>query len=580
MSTASKGITRKPLQENLTSTNTGYPHDAGGMKDNMAETPVSRRNQRFNTPPESVLMSRKKSEIIDTPITRYGADGMKMGDADLNNTRSALLSPAFSSPQQSSSGRKSHLEMESPPKPNFIKSLSSISESDEDKTRGARGRSKKSRKELRKAAFDFNSDEKPPYSYATLIGMSILSNSDKRLTLSQIYLWISDTFKYYRRDEMGWQNSIRHNLSLNKAFVKGEKSKDGKGHFWCIQEGCEDQFLRSKNSKKHSYQEILDQIAMNNSSKKLASSIPSSPNVANEESKYGTQGDEVDGGYATNEDSFEEEDDSDSVFISQNKRRKISNNHGDNNHDNRNYFSRFDNLDMTPHEYKLSRSPACTPPSRAPKFVISETTDRPVIASRNLNFTSSFSCNSNLELSPLRPSETGPLLEPLTPANNAYRNDSAQNNLASSTYHTHTFNNPPSLLPASHSQLHVMHAIRTPKTNVRTPFKNFKTPQTASIMKKIWNSPSYLEEFYYSPLLTSQAVLSSYDDDDMILRAFESPAIGTSQKKHSMQCIASSRNLLNDLKHVETKSGTTNSNTSNEKESLAAELGALNKDHP
>lgn len=562
------------------SSNTGYLHDAGRMKDNMAETPVSRRNQRFNTPPESVLMSRKKSEIIDTPITRYGADSMKMGDTDLNNTRSALLSPAFSSPQQSSSGRKSHLEMESPPKPNFIKSLSSISESDEDKTRGARGRSKKSRKELRKAAFDFNSDEKPPYSYATLIGMSILSNSDKRLTLSQIYLWISDTFKYYRRDEMGWQNSIRHNLSLNKAFVKGEKSKDGKGHFWCIQEGCEDQFLKSKNSKKHSYQEILDQIAMNNSSKKLASSIPSSPNVANEESKYGAQGDEVDGGYATNEDSFEEEEDSDSVFLSQNKRRKVSNNHGDNNHDSRNYFSRFDNLDMTPHEYKLSRSPACTPPSRAPKFIISETTDRPVIASRNLNFTSSFSCNSNLELSPLRPSETGPLLEPLTPANNAYRNDSAQNNLASSSYHTHTFNNPPSLLPASHSQLHVMHAIRTPKTNVRTPFKNFKTPQTASIMKKIWNSPSYLEEFYYSPLLTSQAVLSSYDDDDMILRAFESPAIGTSQKKHSMQCIASSRNLLNDLKHVETKSGTTNSNTSNEKESLAAELGALNKDHP
>lgn len=89
---------------------------------------------------------------------------------------------------------------------------------------------------------------KPPYSYATLIGMSILRAPHRRLTLAQIYKWISDTFKYYRKCDPGWQNSIRHNLSLNKAFVKQDRPKDdpGKGHYWAIEPGMEPQFLKDK----------------------------------------------------------------------------------------------------------------------------------------------------------------------------------------------------------------------------------------------------------------------------------------------------------------------------------------------
>ncbi|KAI9837578.1 MAG: hypothetical protein M1819_007229 [Sarea resinae] len=96
--------------------------------------------------------------------------------------------------------------------------------------------------------------DKPPYSYATLIGMSILRAPNRRLTLAQIYKWISDTFAYYRLSGAGWQNSIRHNLSLNKAFVKQERPKDdpGKGNYWAIEPGMECQFLKDRPAKQRS----------------------------------------------------------------------------------------------------------------------------------------------------------------------------------------------------------------------------------------------------------------------------------------------------------------------------------------
>lgn len=93
---------------------------------------------------------------------------------------------------------------------------------------------------------------KPPYSYATLIGIAILKSEEKKLTLSQIYKWINDTFSWYRKSKSGWQNSIRHNLSLNKAFKKQERPKGdpGKGNYWLVETGCEHQFLKARVNKK------------------------------------------------------------------------------------------------------------------------------------------------------------------------------------------------------------------------------------------------------------------------------------------------------------------------------------------
>ncbi|KAB0793937.1 hypothetical protein PPYR_13557 [Photinus pyralis] len=78
-----------------------------------------------------------------------------------------------------------------------------------------------------------NGDKKPPFSYATLICMAMGKNGNK-MTLSEIYQWIRENFLYYKKAEPSWQNSIRHNLSLNKCFVKVARSKDepGKGGFW------------------------------------------------------------------------------------------------------------------------------------------------------------------------------------------------------------------------------------------------------------------------------------------------------------------------------------------------------------
>lgn len=48
-------------------------------------------------------------------------------------------------------------------------------------------------------------DGKPPYSYVNLITFAINSTPKKRMTLNEIYQWISDNFHYYRKVGNGWK---------------------------------------------------------------------------------------------------------------------------------------------------------------------------------------------------------------------------------------------------------------------------------------------------------------------------------------------------------------------------------------
>ncbi|RYO76320.1 hypothetical protein DL763_010594 [Monosporascus cannonballus] len=59
--------------------------------------------------------------------------------------------------------------------------------------------------------------------YAQLIYRAFMSTERHAMTLQNIYQWFRDNTDKAKGENKGWQNSIRHNLSMNAAFVKRDR---------------------------------------------------------------------------------------------------------------------------------------------------------------------------------------------------------------------------------------------------------------------------------------------------------------------------------------------------------------------
>ncbi|KAF1816065.1 hypothetical protein P152DRAFT_109705 [Eremomyces bilateralis CBS 781.70] len=95
-------------------------------------------------------------------------------------------------------------------------------------------------------SLDSAKDLKPPHSYAQMIGQAILSSPEEKCTLAKIYEFIKERYAFYRHSGGGWQNSIRHNLSLSKCFEKVARRTDepGKGMKWQIVPEQREEFMK------------------------------------------------------------------------------------------------------------------------------------------------------------------------------------------------------------------------------------------------------------------------------------------------------------------------------------------------
>jgi forkhead box protein Q len=64
-----------------------------------------------------------------------------------------------------------------------------------------------------------------------------LNSTEKRLTLTEINDYLVKHYAFFRGSYQGWKNSVRHNLSFNKCFVKILRDPArpwGKDNYWTV----------------------------------------------------------------------------------------------------------------------------------------------------------------------------------------------------------------------------------------------------------------------------------------------------------------------------------------------------------
>ncbi|KAF9453556.1 hypothetical protein P691DRAFT_800179 [Macrolepiota fuliginosa MF-IS2] len=104
------------------------------------------------------------------------------------------------------------------------------------------------------------SANKPDLSYAALVGQAILSSPEHRLTLQEIYDWITIVYPHFKRGETTWMNSIRHVLSTTVCFRKVPRDRSVGRTQWAIWD--EDlECFKGGNFRKHLCKDYMKEVA-------------------------------------------------------------------------------------------------------------------------------------------------------------------------------------------------------------------------------------------------------------------------------------------------------------------------------
>ncbi|XP_055908386.1 myosin-G heavy chain isoform X2 [Eupeodes corollae] len=125
---------------------------------------------------------------------------------------------------------------------------------------------------------------KPPYSFSSLIFMAIEGSTEKALPVKEIYAWIVQHFPYFKTAPTGWKNSVRHNLSLNKSFVKVEKAPNmGKGSLWRVEQQQRQNLIQALSRSPFFPNSAVDKISLKSPTGSTNGIVmPNSPAVSTE----------------------------------------------------------------------------------------------------------------------------------------------------------------------------------------------------------------------------------------------------------------------------------------------------------
>ena len=76
-----------------------------------------------------------------------------------------------------------------------------------------------------------------------MIARTILESPLEKLLVQDTCEAIEKMYPYFRTARPGWRNNVRHYLSKHKCFIKSEKCKNRRGHYWRINQANIGDFL-------------------------------------------------------------------------------------------------------------------------------------------------------------------------------------------------------------------------------------------------------------------------------------------------------------------------------------------------